>query len=408
MFEFFIARRYLRAKREQVVIPVITVISVIGVAVGVMALVIAIAVTNGLHNTTQRTFLAATAHVMVMEKERGPGIEKWEATAAKLAQIPGVQSATPALYDSAYIKGPINSEGLGIKGISVAKGAYQPDILMHLKAGSLADLQASDAPPGIILGVETAKQIGAEVGTRVNLLIPNGDLTPFGPRPSFEEVRVAGIFESGMYTYDNGLAFMALGDVQRLWGYSDIVNAIELNLDDIYKAPEVAEAARKLIPKALDASTWEEQNKQILAAFQLEQTVAVITIGLIQLVAALNILTVLVMMVMEKHRDIAILMSMGARVSQVRRIFIIKGALIGGVGTVIGLILGYGISYLAERYQWLQLDQTVYSLKYLPFESNWRDAIWISAAAMAISLLATIYPARSAAKIAPVESMRYE
>lgn len=408
MFEFFIARRYLRAKREQVVIPVITVISVIGVAVGVMALVIAIAVTNGLHNTTQRTFLAATAHVMVMEKERGPGIEGWEAIAAKLAKIPGVQSANPALYDAGYISGPINSEGVAIKGISVAQGAYLPDILTHLKEGSIRDLAMKDGVAGVILGVETAKTIGAVTGKTVRMVIPNGDITPIGPRPSFETVRVAGIFESGMYNYDNGFAYMAIGDVQKLWDYGDIVNAIELNLDDIYKAPAVAEAAKKLIPKTLDASTWQEQNKQILAAFELERTVAVITIGLIQLVAALNILTVLVMMVMEKHRDIAILMSMGARVSQVRRIFIIKGAMIGAVGTVIGLILGYGISYFAERYQWLQLDQTVYSLKYLPFESNWRDAIWISAAAMAISLLATIYPARSAAKITPVESMRYE
>jgi lipoprotein-releasing system permease protein len=408
MFELFIARRYLQAKRQQVVISVITVISVIGVAVGVMALVIAIAVTNGLHNTTQRTFLAATAHVMVTEKQRGPGIEKWEALATNLSKIPGVQSATPALYDTTYISGDVNAEGVGIKGISVEPGAYQPDILQHLKEGSLADLRSKEGVPGIILGVETAKQIGAGVGTTVKLLIPNGNLTAWGPRPSTEVVRVAGLFESGMYNYDNGLAFMALGDVQKLWSYPDIVNSIELNLNDINKAPEVAQEAEKMIPKTLGAAPWQEQNKQILAAFELERTVAVITIGLIQLVAALNILTVLVMMVMEKHRDIAILMSMGARASQVRRIFIYKGAMIGAVGTVFGLVLGYGISYFAERYQWLQLDQAVYSLKYLPFESNWRDAIWISAAALAISLLATIYPARSAAKIAPVESMRYE
>lgn len=408
MFELFIARRYLRAKRQQVVISVITVISVIGVAVGVMALVIAIAVTNGLHNTTQRTFLAATAHVMVTEKARGSGIEGWEAIAAKLANIPGVQSATPALYDSAYITGEINSQGVGIKGISVAPDAYQPDILRRLKEGSLDELRAKEGLPGIILGIETAKLIGADIGTTITLLIPNGDLTPFGPRPSYEKVRVAGIFESGMYTYDSQLAFMALGDVHKLWSYPDIVNSIELNLADIYKAPEVAQAAEELIPKTLGAAPWQEQNKQILAAFELERTVAVITIGLIQLVAALNILTVLVMMVMEKHRDIAILLSMGARASQIRRIFIYKGAIIGAIGTVMGLVLGYGISYFAERYQWLQLDQAVYSLKYLPFETDWRDAIWISAAAMAISLLATIYPARSASRIAPVDSMRYE
>jgi lipoprotein-releasing system permease protein len=406
MFELFIAGRYLRAKRKQVMISVISVISVIGVATGVMALVIALAVTNGLRNTTQRTFLAATAHVMVMEKERGPGIENWEAIAQKLAKLPGVQSAAPALYDATQVSSPLNNVGISVKGVSFAPGMYLPDILVHLKEGSVAEMRANDGVPRIVLGVETAKQLGAMVGTRVNLLIL--DVTPYGPKPKFETVRVAGIFESGMYNYDNNLAFMTLGDLQKLWGYPDIVNSIELNLNDIYKAPEVAKAVEAVIGKELAATTWQEQNKPILDAFQLEKMVAVITISLIQLVAALNILTTLVMMVMEKNRDIAILMAMGATKAQVRRIFIYKGAIIGAIGIAIGLVLGYGISYFADRYQWLQLDAAVYSLKYLPLEANWTDAIWIAAAAMAVSLLATIYPARSATKITPVESMRYE
>ena len=406
MFEFFIAARYLRAKRKQVMISVISVISVIGVATGVMALVIALAVTNGLRNTTQRTFLAATAHVMVMEKTRGPGIEGWQTIADKLAKLPGVHDATPALYDTAFISGPINSVGVGIKGLSFLPGSYLPEILLHLNKGSVDDLRVKDGLPGVILGVETAKQIGAVVGTHVSLLIPNGDITPFGPRPSYENVRVAGLFESGMYNYDNGLAFMALADVQRLWGYGDIVNSIEMNLTDIYQAPAVAKAAEPVIGKDLAATTWQEQNRPILDAFQLERMVAVITIGLIQLVAALNILTALVMMVMEKHRDIAILMSPMAITGEEAVGY--KGAIIGATGTVIGLILGYGISYFAERYQWLKLDQAVYSLKYLPLEADWSDAFWIAGAAMAVSLLATIYPAWSATKITPVESMRYE
>lgn len=406
MFELFIAGRYLRAKRKQVMISVISVISVIGVATGVMALVIALAVTNGLRNTTQRTFLAATAHVMVMEKTRGPGIEGWQAVAAKLAKLPGVQSASPALYDTTQVSGPFTSLGMSVKGLSFAPGGFLPDILVHLKEGSVENLRSKDGPPGILLGVEAAKQIGAVVGSPVQLLIL--DVTPFGTRPVFESVRVAGLFESGMFTYDNGLAFMALGDVQKLWRYPDIVNSIELNLDDIYTAPAVAQAAEAIIGKDLAAQTWQEQNRSILDAFQLERMVAVITIGLIQLVAALNILTTLVMMVMEKHRDIAILLAMGARVGQIRRIFVYKGAIIGGIGIAIGLVLGYGISFFAEKYQWLKLDQAVYSLKYLPLEANWSDAIWISGAALAVSLLATIYPAWSATKITPVESMRYE
>lgn len=233
-------------------------------------------------------------------------------------------------------------------------------------------------------------------------------MTPYGPRPSYEMVRVAGLFESGLSSYDGGIAFMAIGDVQKLWGYADIVNAIELNIDDIYRAPEVAKAAEAVIGKDLAATTWEEQNRPMLDAFKLQKLVAVITIGLIQLVAALNILTTLVMMVMEKHRDIAVLMAMGARVGQVRRIFVYKGAIIGGIGTAIGLALGYGISYFADKYQWLKLDQAGFDFKYLPLETDWTDAIWITAAAMAVSLLATLYPAWSATKITPVESMRYE
>src|SRR3569832_699267 len=280
MFELFIAGRYLRAKRKQVMISIISVISVIGIATGVMALVIALAVTNGLRNTTQRTFLAATAHVMIMEKTRGPGIEGWAALAQKLAKLPGVQSASPALYDATQVNGTINSLGMSVKGLSFAPGAFLPDILTHLKEGSLDDMREKDGTEGILLGVEAAKQVGAVVGKTVNLLIL--DVTPFGPRPRFEPVRVAGLFESGMYNYDNGLAFMSLKGLQKLWGYPDIVNSIELNLNDIYQAPKVANAAEAIIGKDLAATTWQEQNKPILDAFQEEKTVSVITIGLIQ------------------------------------------------------------------------------------------------------------------------------
>jgi lipoprotein-releasing system permease protein len=406
MFELFIAARYLRAKRKQVMISVISVISVIGVATGVMALVITLAVTNGLRNTTQRTFLAATAHVMVMQKARGSGIEGWQAIADRLEKVPGVRSASPALYDSTQINGEINSLGFVVKGLSFAQGGYLPDILQHLKEGSLADLAERDGMPGILLGAEAAKQIGAEVGKPVRLLIIRS--TPFGLKPGFEEVRVAGLFESGMSTYDTTVAFMGLVDLQRLWRYGDIVNAIELNLDDIYRAPQIARDVESVIGKELAATDWQEQNRAMLDAFKLQTMVAVITIGLIQLVAALNILTTLVMMVMEKHRDIAILMAMGAKAGQIRRIFVLKGAIIGGIGTVIGLVLGYGISYFADKYQWLKLDPEGFDFRYLPLEANPGDALWIAAAAMAVSLLATIYPARSATKITPVESMRYE
>ncbi len=408
MFELFIARRYLRAKRKQVVISVITGISVIGVAAGVMALVIALAINNGFRDTLQRNLLGATAHVSILEKEPGTGIEHWEQLAPQLAQIPHVKSAAPALYESGYISGPVTGAGVAIKGVDVRAGAPIADTLKHLKTGKLDGLRASGDLPGIVLGSRLADNIGAVTGKQVLLLIPNGQITPFGPRPSYVRLRVVGTFESGFYDLDANWAFLSLTDAQKAFDLTDVVNSIELMLDDIYQAPLVAAASEKIIGPKLAATTWGEQNKQLLGALTMERTVTVVTIGLIQLVAALNILITLIMMVMEKHRDIAILMSMGAKASQIRKVFVYEGALIGAVGTAIGLAIGYGVCYFAERYQWVKLDQQVYSIAFVPFEPRALDAIWIAAAAMAVSLIATLYPARSATRIAPVESLRYE
>lgn len=408
MFELFIARRYLRAKRKQVVISVITAISVIGVAAGVMALVIALAINNGFRDTLQRNLLGATAHVSILEKEPGTGIEHWEQLAPQLARIPHVKSAAPALYESGYISGPVSGAGVAIKGVDVRSGAPIADTLRHLKTGSLEGLRASGDLPGIVLGSRLAENIGAVTGKQVQLVVPNGELTPFGPRPSYVRLRVAGTFESGFYDLDANWAFLSLTDAQKAFDLTDVVNSIELMLDDIYQAPEVAAAAEKLIGPKLAATTWGEQNKQLLSALTMERTVTVVTIGLIQLVAALNILITLIMMVMEKHRDIAILMSMGAKARQIRKVFVYEGALIGAVGTTIGLVVGYSVCFLAQRYQWVKLDQQVYSIPYVPFEPRAFDGIWIAAAAMAVSLIATLYPARSATRIAPVESLRYE
>jgi lipoprotein-releasing system permease protein len=411
MFELFIARRYLRAKRKQVVISVITAISVIGVAAGVMALVVALAINNGFRDTLERNLLGATAHVSILEKEPGTGIENWEKLAPQLARLPHVKSAAPALYESGYLSGPLQGAGVAIKGVDVRPGAPLADALLHLKAGSIDALRKPESSaelPGIILGSRLAENIGAVNGKQVQLTVPNGELTPFGPRPSFVRFRVAGIFESGFYDLDANWAFTSLPAAQKAFDLADVVNSIELMLDDIYQAPDVATGAGKLIGPKLAATTWGEQNRQILNALSMERTVTVVTIGLIQLVAALNILITLVMMVMEKHRDIAILMSMGAKARQIRNIFVYEGALIGAVGTIIGLVAGYSLCYFAERYHWVRLDQQVYSIAYVPFEPRALDGLWIAAAAMAVSLIATLYPARSAASVAPAESLRYE
>jgi lipoprotein-releasing system permease protein len=407
MFELFIARRYLRAKRKQVVISVITFISVAGVAAGVMALVIALAINNGFKNTLERDLLGATAHVSILEKEQGEGIEDWEQLAQKLAKLPHVVSATPGLYESAYVQGPVQGDGVEIKGVKVAQGTDLPDALRHLKAGSVDGLRQDEGDlPGIILGSRLAQQIGAVNGKTVQILVP--DMVPFGPQPRFKMARVAGIFELGFYDIDSHWAYMALPVEQKLFHLTNVVSSIDIMLDDIYAADQVQRAAEPLIGTKLGASTWKEQYRQILGALKMERIATAITIGLIQFVAGLNILITLVMMVMEKHRDISILMSMGARASQIRNIFVFEGALIGAAGTVIGLIAGYTLCYFLDHYKLIPLDEQVYALPYVPFNPQAFDGLWIAGAAMAVSLLATLYPARNATKIAPVEALRYE
>ncbi len=409
-FELFIASRYLRAKRKQAVISVITVISIAGVAAGVMALVIGIAINNGFRDTLQRSLLGATAHVMVLSKDPGEGIDNWRELDPKLRQLPHVVSVAPNLYGKVFLSGPLGGSQAGgaeLKGIPIDD---PPDMLKHLKQGSFEKLKDTSGFPGIILGSGLAQSTGMLLGSVVNIISPQGiELTPFGPQipPPFR-FRVVGIFESGFYDVDSFFAFTSLDAAQKVFGVGNVVNSIELHLDDIYKAPEVARLAEKIAGPSMAANTWMEQYHQILNALSMERIVTIVTIGLIGLVAALNILITLIMMVMEKNRDIAVLMSMGARRGQIRRIFMLQGVLIGAVGTAIGLTLGYSLSILADRYHWLHLSADVYSLSYVPFNPRWEDGIWITAAAIFVSLIATLYPAKAATSIAPVEALRYE
>ncbi len=408
-FELFIARRYLRAKRKQAVISVITVISIVGVAAGVMALVVALAINNGFRSTLQTSLLGAYAHVNVMEKEPGYGIENWRELVAKLRKIPHVVAVSPTLYTEVYMYTPGSSgEPAVIKGIQSDWELETSDMLRNLKAGSLAGLRDTTGVPGIILGERLAQSLGVKMGGIVNVMSPQGELTPYGQRPNLERFRLVGVFSSGFYEIDDLWAYVSLRAAQRLLSVEDVANSIELKLDDIYKAPEVAKAVDAIVGPKLAAATWMEQNKHILNALGMEKKVTVVTIGLIVLVAALNILITLIMMVMEKYRDIAILVSMGARRQQIRWIFIYQGLLIGVVGTVIGLATGHLLSFLANRYRWMRLDEEVYALSFVPFHPRWVDSLWIAGMALLISFLATIYPARNASRIAPAEALRYE
>src|SRR5215469_2913659 len=405
-FELFVAGRYLRAKRKQAVISIITVISIAGVAAGVMALVIAIAINNGFRTTLQRSLLGATAHIIIKEKEPAYGIGNWEQIDPQLRKLPHVVSVAASLYGPAMLSGPLGgaASGAEVKGVPLDS---PPDMLLHLKQGSFEALRDTNGMQGIILGSRLAQSTGMLLGAVANVISPQGPLTPFGMSPNRKRFRVVGIFESGFYEIDNFYAFTSLRSAEQLFDVQN-VNSIELQLDDIYQAPAVAEAAQKIIGPDLVADTWMEQFKQILSALSSEKLVTAVTIGLIVLVAALNILITLVMMVMEKNRDIAMLMSMGATRQQIRKIFVLQGVLIGALGTAIGLVLGYSLSFLADRYHWLSLNQEVYSFSYVPFNPRLVDGIWIAVMAIFTSFIATLYPARNATRIAPVEALRYE
>ena len=409
-FELFIARRYLRAHRKEKVISVITAISILGVAAGVMALIIALAVNNGFKNTLERNLLGAMAHISVLEKEPGSGIENWRQLSVRLRQLPHVTAVGPALYTPVFLTGGLQPHGAQLKGIDVASELAISESLRHLKQGSLAPLRdLTAAPPGILLGTRLVEDTGMVLNSRITVISPQGGtLTPFGIRPSFRPFRVAGIFESGFFEIDDSWAYTSIETAQKLLGVADVVNAIELKVDDLDRAPEIARDIEKLVGSRYTTTTWMERNKQLIGALNMERMVTVITIGLIELVAALNIFITLVMMVMEKYRDIAVLMSMGARWGQIRRIFMLQGVLIGVVGSAIGLILGYALCYYANRYHWVRLDETVYSLSFVPFEPRWIDGLWVPAAAILVSFVATIYPARKATQITPAEVLRYE
>ena len=403
-FEFFVALRYLRAKRKQAVISIITVISIAGVAAGVMALVIALAINNGFHNTLQRSLLGATAHVMVLEKQPGYGIENWRELSARLRRLPHVTSAEPSLYGKVFLSAPLQSDVAYLKGVQDVSGG----LAQYMKRGTLASVAEPGKLPGIVLGSRLSGSTGLLLNSVARVISPQGDLTPFGPNPSTFRFRVTGIFETGFFDLDSAWSFTSLHSAQRVLGLGDVVNAIELRIDDIDLAPEVARAAERVTGPKLAATNWMEQNRQIFSALRTERVVTVVTIGLIVLVAALNILVALIMMVMEKYRDIAVLMSMGARREQIRRIFLYQGLIIGSVGAVIGLVAGHMLCFLAERFRWIRLPEEVYSLSFVTFAPRWVDSLWIAGVAILISYLATLYPSRNATRIAPAEALRYE
>jgi lipoprotein-releasing system permease protein len=461
-FELFVASRYLRAKRRQAVIGIITGISIAGVAAGVASLVVALAINNGFRQDLQDRLLGSSSHINLL-RIQSDGIKDWRRLMERLSKQPHIVAAAPAIYEQVLISRGPRARGAVLKGIIPAYEIKVSDLLSTVKIGSpdtleerpdlagrghisesgpgqgrAADSAAPNADksvratrtpstradqsptdlqtvenrvagmPPIILGKDMADELAATVGSVVLVTSPQGELTPFGIVPKYDRFRVVGIFNSGFYDYDSSWALTRLSDAQRLFGLGDLVSVIQFKVDDIYQAGLISKQLEEAAGKGFMTTNWMEQNKPLFRALRLERLVTFITIGLIVFVAALNILISLTMMVMEKTRDIAVLISMGTRKSQVRRIFIAQGVLIGVVGTAIGLVLGYALSLAGGHYHLLSLAPEVYSIDYVPFAARAMDGVLVALVAIGISLIATIYPSWSAARILPAEALRYE
>jgi lipoprotein-releasing system permease protein len=442
-FELFIATRYLRAKRRQAFIGIITGISIVGVAAGVASLIVALAINNGFRQDLQERLIGSTSHISLL-RVADDGIKDWPPLLARLSKQPHVVAAAPAIFEQVLISRGPRARGAVLKGMIPAYERKVGDLLNTVKEGSAAALDQAppdqekdhvgtatspvqgapateDSPdslagvharvaamPPIILGKDMADNLGATVGSVVLVTSPQGELSPFGMVPKYTRFRVAGIFNSGFYDYDSSWAFARLSDAQRLFGLGDLISVIEFKVDDIDKADVVARQLEGAAGKGFMTTNWKEQNKALFHALNMERLVTYITVGLIVFVAALNILISLIMMVMEKTKDIAVLMSMGTHKSQVRNIFIAQGVLIGVVGTAIGLLLGYAISYAGGHYHIISLSPEVYSIDYVPFAPRLKDGLWVVLVAIGVSFVATLYPSWSAGKTLPAEALRYE
>ena len=410
-FELFIAGRYLRARRRQAVVGLVTVISVVGVAAGVAALIIALAITNGMRRDLQERLVGATAHVELL-RVAGDGIRDWQPLMQRLSGVQGVEAVAPGLYGQVLVSRNAKSGGALIKGIVPADERRVGDLLQTVKEGSaepLAPAHAGDGgTPPLVIGNELATNLGATVGDTLLVTSPQGDLTPLGLVPRYQRFIVVGIFASGFYQFDSAYAFMRLADAQRLFSEPDLVSVLSFRIHDLYRAREVGRAIEQAAGPRFQTTNWMEQNRELFRALKLEQVVTFIVLALIIVVAALNILIALTMMVMEKTRDIAVMMSFGVRADQIRRIFLLQGLLISGIGTALGLVLGYVLSFVGAHYRFIHLDANVYSLDYLPFAPRLADALIVALVSVGVALLATLYPSRSAAQVLPAEALRYE
>ncbi len=403
-YELFIASRYLKAKRKQAFISVITFISTLGIAIGVMALVIALALITGFQEDVQAKILGATSHVMVSEVS-GEGLTGYEELAARMEGVEGVRVVSPIIYDMVLISGPFKSKGGMLKGLDFEHDRKNYPWLEDLDAGRLP----SDSPQEeILLGRDIAFSVGANVGDVIVVLTASSRLSPLGPIPKQKKFLVTGVFSTGLYEFDSTTALISLRSAQKLFNLEGKINHFQIMIDDIFQAPQVAEGLRRVLPPTTYVTTWMELNRSLFSALKLEKNIMFLTITLIVVVAALNIIATLILMVMEKTRDIGVLMAIGSTPRSIRQVFFFQGAMIGAIGTSAGVVLGLLCCWLANTFKLIKVPVDIYQVTYVPFHIRPADLLIIIGVSLSISLLSTLFPSHRASKVDPVVALKYE
>jgi len=413
-YELFIALRYLRAKRKQVMISVITFIAVAAVSMGVASLIVVLAMMTGFRQEFQAKILSGTAHLNLTLKERQP-IENYRALVQRLSSLPHIRSASATLYQRVLIQGKKDTDGAILKGVDVNAPRDANEVFQFTIDGDPQALSTAETDPEtgskidrIIVGRGLAQTVGLKIGDIATVISPQGHLTPVGLAPRYRDFKVAGLFQSGLSDYDETWAYLSLEAAQRLSGADDVAEIIQMKVDDVDAVKQIGAQVISAVGDDYEVQDWQQLNAPIYSALSYEKYLTGVALLIVIGIAALNIITVLIMIVMEKHKDIAVLKAMGATNHGVMYLFMAQGVVIGVVGIIIGVALGWGFCYLANGHQWIRLPAGAYALDYLPFHATLTDIVTVVLVTLAISFLSTIFPSLSAARLNPVEALRYE